>query len=54
MAKTNVCTAMAGDKLIDLFRLFNDVQYGALFDEIAENLQKVRSKAFIYANLSAK
>ena len=40
MAKTNVCTAMAGDKLIDLFRLFNDVQYGALFHEIAESLQE--------------
>lgn len=40
MAKTNVCTAMAGDKLVDLFRLFSDVQYGELFHEIAENLQK--------------
>ena len=40
MARTNICTAMSGDKLIALFRLFHDVQYGDLFADIATQLKK--------------
>lgn len=32
--KTNVTTAMSGDKLVDALRLFQDKQYGNLFAEI--------------------
>ncbi|MZP30683.1 thymidylate synthase thyx [Heliobacterium undosum] len=36
--KTNVSVAMSGDKLVDLFRLLNDKKYGAMFDEIRNEL----------------
>ncbi len=33
-AKTNLCLAMSGDKLFDLFRLLKDERYGALFEAV--------------------
>lgn len=36
--KTNVCVAMSGDKLIELFRLINNGKYGKIFSEVCENL----------------
>lgn len=38
-AHTNLCVAMAGEKLIDLFRLFEDVRYGDLFTGIVQQLK---------------
>lgn len=36
--KTNVCVAMSGDKLIELFRLMNDKKYGNIFSRLADEL----------------
>ncbi len=36
--KTNVCIAMSGDKLIELFRLMNDKKYGNIFTSLCEDL----------------
>lgn len=36
--KTNLCIAMSGDKLIELFRLMNDKKYGNIFTSLCEEL----------------
>jgi len=36
--KTNVCIAMSGDKLIELFRLMKDKKYGNIFTNVCEDL----------------
>jgi thymidylate synthase ThyX len=39
-AKTNVCVAMSGDKLIEFFHLLNDKNYSSLFGEITKDLSQ--------------
>lgn len=36
--KTNVCIAMSGDKLIELFKLMKDKKYGNIFTSLCEEL----------------
>lgn len=36
--KTNVCVAMSGDKLIELFRLMHDKKYGNIFTGLSNDL----------------
>ncbi|MTI86309.1 MAG: FAD-dependent thymidylate synthase [Firmicutes bacterium] len=36
--KTNVCVAMSGDKLLELFRLINDKKYAAIFTELYKEM----------------
>lgn len=57
--KTNITTAMSGDKLVDWFRLMKDKQYGSIFQEIHEAFMAVLPKdlakaldavAFTYAD----
>ena len=47
ITKTNVCIAMAGDKLVDLFRLFMDATYGALFTEELAQLKRCLPKRIV-------
>ncbi|WP_461205223.1 FAD-dependent thymidylate synthase [Clostridium sp. DL1XJH146] len=39
--KTNVCVAMTGDKLYELFLLINDKRYLSIFTELREEISKI-------------
>lgn len=54
IAKTNVCAAMSGDKLVDLFRLFMDERYENLFKELFEQLKMCLPKRVVQLLIKQK